>query len=570
MDTKQHKSFPLYIWGLWTVLAVFATSCTTLDLDNMDKDISISPSIVLPLGEAQSTLLDIAKKIDSENFGYDEAGNYAYLHYFDSIKFNSDSALRRHIFTEINSYDFEFSELATPEIINSYPLNLPIGLPAIFEHQYKYNLGYDKIENGVIVQRMDSMHILSANIKMTISIQGITGISASNPMKLELQIPDISIWKNRTFTYNITSNSFVVDEAITNAIIRLYQDNNEANIRLNLKYTLSGPITISENYKISHHIEMQNVDYHKAWGFFNRTEVLTGDNITTTLPEEFIQDQGLWDSRLLFHNPTFTIDVRSNVGIPLLINVDYIKASDKNGQSVYADFRGSRSYSMPVPQALEDIATATTTLDRDNGKTNLLFTINPKTIDYKLGLKIDNQTVNQGGIYAKHFAQLPIYTNMLVDLKIPFTFDPTSEYVYNDSIKLDDKLEVVINKPKEIDLNLLHINLDCENNLPIQAIANIICLDTIGNELYRKEGFKINAPKVDANGFSIEAWKGVLTLNFEKGDIQNILRTKSIAIEVVAKGYDESSMINARLTDYLKFKASLYANGTYTTHTEKK
>lgn len=564
MTKNQNKKRPIGLWLFGVVVTLFTVACTTdLDLGNLG-DQSLNPSIVLPLGEANATMLDIAKEIKSENFGYDEAGNYAYLHYFDSILFNTDSVLRKHIFKEVNSYNFEFSEAATPDIVNTYPLNVPNGVPAVFEHTYNYDLGYNESDGGTVVQRIDSIKVAKAKLKMVIRIEGITGISPTNAMRLELRLPDISTLANQTFIYSITSNSFTLEENITNAIFKMYQQDQKSNIRLQMKYIARGPITVSDNYKIAHNAKFEEIDYIKAWGFFNRTEELTGDFIKTALPEEFIKDVGLWKNRLLFHNPLVNVKVNSNVGIPLQINVNYIKATDANNQSVYADFNGSQSTSIPVPQATENqIATATTVFDRNNGKTNRLFTINPKTIDYKFGLKVDNQKVNQGGIYAKHFAQLPVKTNMYIDVKLPFTFDPTSEYIHYDTIALDDKLDVVINRPEEFVLNVLHLNLDCENALPIQAIADAICLDTLGQELYRKEGFKIGAPKVDAQGFTTEPWKGILTLNFEKGDIKNILETKKIVLKVTAKGYDSNAMINARLTDYLKIKASVFANGTY-------
>ncbi len=570
MTKNQNKKRSIGLWLLGVAMALFVVSCTTeLDLGDLGKQ-SVSPSIVLPLGEASATMLDIAKDITSENFGYDEEGNYAYLHYLDSILFNTDSVIKRHIFTNVQDYNFEFSERATPDVINTYPMNVPAGIPAIFEHTFNYDLGYNEVQGGMLVQRIDSMQIAHAKLRIVIRIEGITGISTTNPMRLEIKLPDISSMANQTFIYSITSNSFTLEENITNAIIRMYQQNQKSNIRLQMKYIARGPITVTDTYKIAHNAKLEQIDYVKAWGFFNRTEELTGDLIKTALPEEFVKNMGLWENRLLFHNPIVKIDVNSNLGIPLLINVNYIKATSKDNQSVYADFNGSRSTSIPVPQATEDeIATTTTTFDRANGKTNRLFTINPKTIDYEFGLKVDNQKVNQGGVYAKHFAKLPIYTNMYVDVKLPFTFDPTSEYIHYDTIVLDDKLDVVINRPEEFVLNVLHINLDCENALPIQGIADAICLDSLGHELYRKEGFKISAPKVDAQGFTTEPWKGILTLNFEEGDIKNILETKMIVLKVTAKGYDSNAMINARLTDYLKIKASLFANGTYTVDPQK-
>lgn len=570
MAKNQNKKRPLGLWLLGVAMALLVTACTTeLDLRELG-DQSLSPSIVLPLGEANATMLDIVKDVNSAHLGYDEAGNYAYLHYFDSILFNTDSVLKNHIFTNVQDYNFEFSEAATPEIINTYPMVLPSGIPAIFEHTYNYDLGYNKVKNGVVIQRIDSMQIANARIKMVISIEGITGISPTNPLKLELQFPDVSTLSNRTFVYNITGNTFTVEESIANAILRMYQQDQKSNVRLNIKYTVKGPVTINSYYKIAHNIIFEQIEYVKAWGFFNRTEELTGDEIYTELPKEFIKQSGLWNNRLLFHNPVVDININSNVGIPLMINVHYIKATDENNQSVYADFNGSQSTSIVVPQATENqMATTNTTFNRNNGKTNRLFTINPSSVNYKFGLKVDNERVNQGGVYAKHFATLPVKTSMYVDIKLPFTFDPTSEYVHYDTIALDDRLDVVINRPEEFVLNLLHINLDCENALPVQAIADVICLDTLEQELYRREGFAIGAPKVDALGFVTEPWKGLLTLNFENGDIKNILNTKKFVIKVTAKGYDSSAMINARLTDYLKIKASLFAKGTYTVNPKK-
>ena len=556
------KKITCILFTCAVVLLGLSGCVTDLDLRTMEDDAHLNPSLVLPLGTVNATVLDVCKHSNSDVFDYDEEHNICFLHYIDTIHLNTDSVLNDE-FVDVPKRTLVLNRHTLPGAFPSLPYSIPNGTSHVINHRYKYDFEYDKIEGGVQVQRVDSLFMRSVKFHCVIDVAGFTGLAA-HPAQVMINFSNIPKLAHINLVRTINSNRITIDTTFTNIMVDMSANSDTSYANINFRHIVNGPLTVQSNYELTYSVQFQDIDYEKAWGFFNRRDEITGDDINTEFPKSYFDSPTLRENRLLCHNPTIDIVTESNIGIPLILRVNYIKAIGVDSNEVQADFNGSASYDVRIPKAQPGQFVRThDTFDRDNGHTNLLYTINPKRVIYKFGVHVDNAAVNAGGDNARHFLYRPAQTNMYVDTKVPFDFDPTSQYVYCDTLKLDTTLRGAIKLPDELELTQVHLNLDYHNALPVQGVATAICLDSNDVEIYRKENFTIQSPAVDANGYVVTPWHGVETLWFENNEIEKIMQMKKLVLRVTVKGHDDASFINIRLSDYLNIQASLFCKTSY-------
>jgi hypothetical protein len=326
-------------------------------------------------------------------------------------------------------------------------------------------------------------------------------------------------------------------------------------------FTSDGSLPIASTSKITTHTQFQIIDCDKAWGFFNKKNVITHDDVVQDIPTDFFESSLFKDNSLLFTNPLIDFRIMNDVGIPMDFEVEHIKAVDKNGQERVADFNGSPNcvIRLEKPQTEGGFSENWAHFNKTYGRTDRLFEITPAKFEYKFNVSVSNfKNVWE----RQHYIYFPPTINMYVTAKLPFQFNPTSYFAYNDTLAADiETLTGVSAKPTELTVNNLNVHFKSTNKLPVKAVATAIFLDASDQEIYRQEGIQIASGVVNAEGIVTTAVKSDFSIKFVESSIISIWKTKKIVLSVRVDGQDISSLVNFQLNDELTTAVSLYIKG---------
>jgi hypothetical protein len=199
--------------------------------------------------------------------------------------------------------------------------------------------------------------------------------------------------------------------------------------------------------------------------------------------------------------------------------------------------------------------------NRAYGATNRLFTLQrPTLFDYQFGMEIDHDKVDAGDI--RHYLLSPAIVDMFVDTKLKFHFDEGTQYAYKDTLDADLNGALDVENLK-IDLDRVIIDLTFINSIPIKVSGVAKFLDENGNVVLERNDIKIESPEISADGTSVTPKTHVVSiaLDHSQGDVDNIMKTKRVAIEYTVEGRDAASQINIRSIDKLRATISLFIKG---------
>ena len=173
-------------------------------------------------------------------------------------------------------------------------------------------------------------------------------------------------------------------------------------------------------------------------------------------------------------------------------------------------------------------------------------------IDYSLS------TIYQEERDSWHFITMPTQTNIDITAKIPFQFDPTSNFVYNDTIdaNLSSLLDNSILENTEIDTVNLYLDVECK--LPVNTNLKLIYLDENDQIITESNTFKIPSAEVDIEGRVTNATNETIILSTNGENINDILNTKKVILALSLEGHDENSRIYFQTTDAIDIKLSAF------------
>jgi len=545
----------------FVALLCVVSSCTTdIDFSNLSTEVGYNTALVIPIGTVHATVDQILGLVGGDIIRTDTTDTLktCYLWWNDSIIINT---------TNINIADFTEGK----ELISTFDLGqkaedegfpVPGMMPAgsySFPLNFPYDFDYDDYDvNGVQTQRVDSVEISSARLYLKVNATDVP--LAAYPVTMKVEFPDIKELSTLDFTINHDGQE--INEQLGIFKIRFRPDSTLTPLKVTYTFTSDGSLPIASTSKITTHTQFKIIDCTKAWGYFNKKNVITQDDVTQNIPTSFFESTIFRDNKLLFSNPLIDFRIMNDVGIPMDFEVEYIKAIDKNGVERIADFNGSPNcvIRLEKPQTEGGFSENWENFDKTYGRTDRLFEITPAKFQYKFKVSVSNFKNNWE---KRHYIYFPPAINMYVTAKLPFHFNATSYYAYNDTLAAD--LETLIGKPiesGELKVDNLNINFKSTNNLPVKAVASAIFLDSLNIEIYRQDGIDIASAMVDKNtGLATAPVKSEFSLKFTQANIASISKTKKIVLAVRVDGQDVDSPFNFQLDDELTTTVSLFLKG---------
>lgn len=562
---------------LLSALAVTMFSCIQkIDFDQMDKNVSYGTSLVIPVGYSTVTAAEVVAEINNSELVADTDNNLVYFHIALNEKFSTDEFLKVDIQqSSSNAYSLNsmLGTLSLPNTINAGNVDAANAQLGSLNGGL-FDFGLDKYESSQLVRRVDYIKLGSAKLSVNSVVTDITGLSANGAkIRVDLKFPSIDGLSSRTFTFYADNSTSSTEWTLSNVeveFLRAHLPRSRTNI--DVKYSFICPsgntITLGAGANVQTWIEFDNMRVDLVKGWFGESYLIASDTITKDLPTEFFKSEAIANNQLYFHNPIITLNLKHNSGAPLALTVNSITCSNEQGQSVSADFNGSQSVTQSLVRAtnIGEESASTIVCDRNYGATNRLFTISkPSKVEYSFSLNFDKAAAAQDLINnVQHFVVRPTYMDLDIDVKLPFKFDPRTNFSRVDTIK-NINLDSVLNALK-VDFENIELYMVFNNHLPVYGEAKIEFVDANGNVLHELTNVAIQCPSVDADGLVQAALTSEVNVSMESNHTSAIRGTKQIIITYSLKGKTENDRINIRATDWLKATLGVYVKGSIGTH----
>ena len=574
MQKKFHFLIFMFIFSL--------SSCVSdMDMNKLNKDIEHEMSLTLPIGHTKSSIFDVFAQIDNDGTNphwlSDSAENFVYL-YLDTLLLLPVE--QEKIFKYWNRpVDVNSVDGGTGRITQHSPVTGNTN--STISYTEYFDFGFN--EPGV--QRLDKVHIIKGKIKVIVRLENIT-VSGTGTKKVDVKFKFPNIPNTNPSGYTTTIDASLKTESdpvfidLSDALIE-FNNNCETPMDVDITFTTttSGKFEFNANSDIKIDVQMvgntTDIVIDKAWGFFNRSEILTNDRIYTNIPTDLFGMKEVFKNHLHFHDPRIIFDVTNNIGVPLHFIVDSIRAVDTDGEARQAKFlNDSKSTKVPLafPVDICQNAFSSVEFNRENGHTEQLFyKFNPTKFDYSFHVKVDSIQAMQDlkpETYRQHFICTPLYVDMHVKSFLKFWFDEETVYHSLDTIKFDKDLKDLLNiGGVQIEPERVSIYIDFKNRLPVRAGAVVIFVDENDNEVYRQENISIESPDVDAMGKTISVKECSVEIRLIEKDTEQVLKTRKIIFdyESTAK-IPESQKIYVQGNDYLEAFVSLFVKGKVSTN----
>lgn len=555
-----------------TVTILILSGCTTLDLDNLGN-LNYNPSLVIPIGSFHTSIMDLIKNVDSTNVKVDAETNTLYILYEEPE--NEITVINQEEFAQgVNmKYTVDISQLDEfHDIINSVPGNWPYDYIPLEQGKYKfkynttYSFGYNKGNEGDNeITRIDHGNFKTAVIQIKIQIDGIT-VSSDNPLDITFRFPGIKIDEQEYQLHKtISTNNIEIEDLLNDFYIQfLNATNSETRMYTEFNLNSNGNAKIYRDAKIQFTTQFKFVGFNSLFGYIYEKDPLINDNFSFSIPTDFFQTD-FQDNKLLFRDPQIAFKFRSNIGIPITLQLDSIFAENTDGTRVDADFNGSSSIdiNLNTPDAdsqIGEFVTTTETFNRDNGATHKLFSIIPENINctYKV-------FANHKDDGKQQFLVGTPTINVGIAAKIPLVFDTGTKFSYQSTLPLD--IESSLNMDA-VTIDALNLYFEVSNSLPVETNVKLIFKDSDGNVTH--EGEKtIQSSIVDESGKTQQPFIDKDFSICATGEtMENILRSAELTYEVTISDGAAKKGIYLQTTDAIDLKISAFAKAKATIDTE--
>lgn len=534
-------------------LILFFVSCeANIDLLKISPEISIDPSLVVPLGGASVNLGEILSNNDSLHL-FSNNTNEISFQSFDSSEF---------IFPVLNLT--EIPPILTKTInmspggVVTFPANFDI--PSIYSDQ-DFDLGLNKV---VATERIDSIKITSATLGIKITVENLDINPKNLKMTLSFSEGKLRMLDGSSSSFEFTPKAFNQTENVDFANFVMNTSGGANGIPLGIKLDANSgslPLTVGPNSKINIEFTFNKLDWRVMYGKFDLSKIASTAqqialNLDTKLPKGVFK----------LYNPQIDISAVSNIGMKLGFRLDYLKAFT-TADTVYAQFDGAKTFTkyfdnkpaFPGDTAMLKLRT----FDRDWGQTDKLIANKPKTLEYKF--TAFNDTVSD---HTQNFITPDGKIKVYLKTTIPLQFGAGSYYQFNDTIdNIFKTLADALNQFTVADIQSTSLVLNVSNGLPVKTELSISLLDSLGNEINPSTDFtksyEINAGVVDANGI-VQKGKETnqqLVITVSKDQLNEMRKATKIAYQVRVAGADINSNVYFTKSNTFNLKVGVFVNG---------
>jgi hypothetical protein len=519
-------------------LTTLFSSCTNdIDLNDVDNTLSVNGAAVFPLAQSTVTLNDFIDKLKIAN-----------------ITTNKDNILTVSYKPNINNnFDLNITPLNV-----STNLNLAGSLPSGTVPNTVFNAAFGsanpmKIEINLQnispnVSQLDSIFINDASLNLTMN----TNINfANNNIKLTIT-PDSKCFPGLpAYTFLNVKNGTVCHIPLSKRHINA--NNSVITLWMTMEATSPSLITIPSSPVLNTRVSFDNVNFQYIYGKFAYTLAPQ----TGTVDLSFLNDAISNTSYLPFKDPTIKIMRTTNAGLPLELNIDYIKsynnAAPSNAKYAFGGVSTTQSFPTTPTQPGKTI-TDSLVFNKANGNIDNLFTLpGINTIAYSLGAQISTtSSAKQYILNANTFNIQPV-------VNIPFAFNPNVNIQFLDTLSLGSSFTDFTNKNN---LDNVKLWLTVNNYTSAKMTIELTLLDA-NYQFVSKQQINVDAT------LNVDATTGVATqtpttndqlcsLAFTTNDIK---KAQYVKLCYTLAGQETKKSLTLKSSDFIKAKLSVYVKG---------
>jgi hypothetical protein len=507
------------------VVVSFSTllsACTNdIDLNDVDNTLSVNGAAVFPLAQSTVTLKDFIDKLKLANITTNK-DNILTVSYKPNINnsFNLNITPLK-VYTDIN---LETGSLPSG-VISSNTFNTLLFGP---NHPIPVQIDLSKISSNV--SQLDSILLNSASLNIALN----TNISfAGSNLKLTLISPNL----NYPTGYS-KSNTVSVGSVCTLPISGKVSTNNSI-VTLQMVLEAYSNVSIPASPTLSAHVAFDNINFQYIYGKFAYTLAPQ----TGTVDLGFLNDAISNTSYLPFTDPTIKIMRTTNAGLPVELNIDYIKSyNNADPSNVRYAFGGApTTQSFPaIPDQPGKTITDSLVFNKANGNIDNLFTLpGINAIAYSLGAQISTTSnAKQYILNSNTFKIEPV-------VNIPFAFNPNVNIQFFDTLSLGSSFTDFTNKNN---LDNVKLWLTVNNYTSAKMTIDLALLDA--NKQF------ISAKQITVN--ATDSKDQPCSLAFTANEIK---KTQYVKLNYSLAGQDAQKSLTLKSSDFIKAKLSVYVKG---------
>ena len=494
------------------------------------KKVELSPEIAIPLGSANLSMQDLISKIDSMVIFDEEEDGTILLIYEDSLKERS--------FIDY----FDFQDQAFQDTLGlDLPLNITIPngetIP-LLESKLEYQIDFPGD------QRFDSLLISKG--QMTFK----TMADLPGTLYLTMEFPNIQ--KNgfaQSLDIEIDGNGpgmgqseAVVSLDDSKLIFNASAGANVFEVIMN-SYFVSAGGRIS-NPDVIFDFSFQFDSLHGIFGYLgNELIPLPQSKITMEFMEIF--DRGY----INFELPQIKIDVASNIGIPLNVEIGsfYADLNNTQFQSITGGFIDEEYFlSAPTSGDPDDFSISEILVNKDNSNLREVFSEIPSAIFFDFILEMNPEKDITTSNYVLENSKVGGYFSLEMPLKIAIDNLNASDTFAIDTFDIENDL-----------VEWADLFIDFENTIPLGGIAQIKFYkagSTAESVLIEGADLEITPSDIDADGQLISASSGRININLNKEEIEGILQSNRIIYYVSfnTSNADTRQLVKIKADSFLK------------------
>ncbi len=543
---------------------MFASCVNDVDLADLTEDFAIDQSLILPLGSVQMTVNDLLDSTDIDHIGRSAAD--VYYEAEDSTEFSFRQVDLSSKMLPYTTMWFSFGSTTIPANQSKNLLDIPVDYP----------LG---VNSDVTTERIDSVKFTQGVFSMTVRKSDFA-ISPSN-IEIITTFPNNNIrmlnsGSSPTMVFRPSAFDQPISQSLSNFVV--YTVNGARSVPLNIQIRVkagSAPVSVTALSKIQLSMSFTRMDYSVIYGKFQPSPLAF-----KVLKQEIdLSGTSTQMGLLRFANPQFFITARSNVGVYLSLNLDYLKAYCKKDDTftpVFAWFDNKTSIkksveitSKPAKPGLW-VKQALDPLNSANGGTDQFFdkSVRPDIFESKYSITNSNTTdampdflTPDARIKVGIMARFPLYLN------------GGSNYTHRDTI-----LNVAKSLRNDLDsLNSLKkakLVLKVKNGFPVAIAYTMKFLSSTGKEITYtsdiKRNYEILSASVDAvTGYAQSINEQSIVIELNESQVKDLQKADKILFDVKFSGQDATKPVHIRPQDSFSVKVGVYGSAHFTNETFK-
>ena len=573
MQIKHKNNINMKKLLTFILLCGLLSSCITdINLKDANTDISLNPALALPIGSVHAHMIDLLTLVDS-SYIKEDAHNGIYVYYKgDSLDFN----FKVEDFRDGETLNETLTLRTLPALSEIFDIldNLGVKKAPIpegtfpFKKETLYHFGFNEYVEGEKDIHVDSAVIQHAEIFFEVNIEGIE-LTENTYLEMDFHFPgfldeeyankfeNIKI-KKTPYTYKDAMDHFMahfdIEESTSNAV----------DLVVDFRIISDGNSTITSDAKIKFKTDIKYMNFEEIYGHIWQKEKYKGDVVSFDIPTDVFASDILKDNKILFSNPRLGINLTSNIGVPMLLQIENFHYT-KNGEENIIETKEKCNLTINIPEKPGDTYHAYLELNNDNSPISKLISEFPENITLDWAVYA-NDSVREH----THYFINPIVAYMDFEVTVPFQFDPTTQIFYKDTIAadLEETLSTITNI---VNIDTVSLYLDITSSLPATAIVKLCYLDENNNLLFESKEFTVEAAEVDGDGRVLNPTIQNKEIGFSSNLAKEIMDTKNIAFEIGLKTKDDNSKLYIQATDKLDITLSAYAKAkiNLTTNTQE-